>query len=195
VAARIAPLTGYGDDLAGVLAKTLASPSGKPFNLFTTLAHHPRLLARFNMLGGLFMAHNELPDRERELVILRVAARTASTYEWGQHVPLARKAGVTEAELRRIAEDGTGWDDADHAVLELTDAMLDGGAVSDELWARLARGHTESQLLELLMLPGFYRMLAGVIDAVGIELDDGLPQWPSTRVACSAPAATVPPQD
>jgi alkylhydroperoxidase family enzyme len=84
---RIKPLAHHPEDLAALLAKTLAAPSGEPYNLFTTLAHHPKLLSRFNALGGLFMAHNELPTRDREIVILRVAARTRCAYEWGSTSP------------------------------------------------------------------------------------------------------------
>jgi 4-carboxymuconolactone decarboxylase len=117
----------------------------------------------------------------------------------GQHVPLARRAGVIDVELRRLACGGAGvtdgWSEADSTLLELTDAILDGTSVDAELWEALKRGRSEPQLLELLMLPGFYRMLAGFINALGIELDEGLPHWPSTGVAGSESATAVPGED
>ena len=74
-------------------------PDGRPLNVFKTLAHRPRLLRRVNALGGYFMAHGAIPVRERESVILRVAARAGSDYEIGQHRWIAAKAGLSAAEI------------------------------------------------------------------------------------------------
>ncbi len=194
-APRIPPLASYDDEVAAILSKTLANPAGEPSNIFKTLARHPRLLARFNTLGGLFMAKSVIRASDRELIILRVATRTRCPYEWGQHVGLAYQAGLTAAQLEwlvaeRVASDvGTSplWTEDQRALMTVTDHLLDGTDVDDALWSALHLGRTDAQALEILMLAGFYRMLAAVINAVRVELDEGLPMWPST-----APRATTP---
>src|SRR5690348_4898614 len=62
----------FPDDVQETLGSTLSTPGGAPLNIFATLAHHPRLLKRFNVLGGLFLSRGLLPPRDREIVILRV---------------------------------------------------------------------------------------------------------------------------
>jgi 4-carboxymuconolactone decarboxylase len=179
-APRISPVTDPSPDVAETLAKTLATGDGRPLNIFATLAQHPRLLKRFNVLGGMFLAHGLLPARERELVVLRVAWRCRSVYEWGQHVLIGRKAGITDAELvaltRPVAEGG--WSRADATLLEFTDEVLDRVDVSDEVWQAAAENLSDDQLIELTMLVGFYRMAAGFLNAVRVEREAQLPGWP-----------------
>src|SRR5574338_624980 len=75
---------------------------GAGLNIFRTLAHHPKLLKRWLVFGNHVLAHNTLPPRERELVILRIGWLCRAGYEWGQHVKIAQHSGVSDAEIERI---------------------------------------------------------------------------------------------
>ncbi len=146
--------------------------SDQPLNLFRTLVKHPALMKRTNVLAGLFMAKGQLPARTRELVILRVAGRTHCDYEYVQHVPIAGAAGLSTAEIEAcagLAE--ASWSEQDGRVIAVTDSVLDNGAVTDAAWDALAQDYTEPELLELIMLIGFYRMLADVMNCAGIPPD------------------------
>ena len=68
------------------------------------LAHHPKLLKRWMVFGNHILFKSTLPDRERELLILRIAWRCRAEYEWGQHVVITRRCGVDDAEMARIKE-------------------------------------------------------------------------------------------
>jgi 4-carboxymuconolactone decarboxylase len=190
MAPRIAPPEALAPNVEAILAKTLRTDSGRPFNVFTTLARHPRLLKRFNALGGLFMAHGELPARDRELVILRVAWRTGSVYEWGQHDVIGRRVGLVDDDIARLTGlvSDPAWSPHDSALLVLADQLIDNNDVDDAAWEAVASDHTDEQVLELLMLIGFYRMLAGVLNAVRVPLDDGLPGWPAAAAEASRDA-------
>ena len=177
---RIKPTTAPTQEVAETLAK-LAAIDGRPLNIFTTLAHHPLLLKRYLALGSLFLSFNQLPARERELVILRVAWRTKAVYEFGHHTRLGLEAGVTQPEIDRIVLAGVeGWPAADAALLRAVDELQAGDRVGDETWARLAVLFSEAELLELLALIGFYRMTAGLLNSAGVEPERGLPGWPTT---------------
>ena len=173
---RIRPVTHPSDEVAETLQKTLVRP-GPPLNIFATLAHHPRLLKRFNVLGGLFLGRGLLPARERELVILRTAWRARSEYEFGQHTLLGRRAGLTDEEIRRVTDDGAAWPDDDAALIRLADEVHETRDVSDELWERLARRWSEAELLELVTLAGFYGMVAAFLNAARVQLDPGVTGW------------------
>jgi alkylhydroperoxidase family enzyme len=170
---RIAPIDAPDEEQRELLAKTLLGPDGRPLNLFSTLARRPRLLRRVNALGGYFMAHGDIPVRARELVILRVAARAESSYELGQHRWIAARAGLTSAEIDAAAHVGSAhaWAAADRAVLDLADELASTDAVTDALWDRLGAHFDDDQRIEMLVLAGFYRMLACVLNGLRVELD------------------------
>lgn len=175
---RILPVTSPTPEVEEMLAK-LPSLDGRPLNIFTTLAHHPLLLKRYGALGGVFLALNRLPAREREIVILRVAWLTGSVYEFGQHTRIALALGLGEDDIARIATPGTeGWEPAEVALLQAADELHAADRVGDETWAELRGRYTEAELLELLALVGFYRMTAGILNSAGVESEPGLAGWP-----------------
>ena len=175
---RISPTTEVDADTAELLRKT-AMRDGEPFTVFRTLAHHPRLLRRFNAFAGALMSEPLLPVRERELVVLRVGWNTGAVYEFGQHTLIARTCGVTDEEITRITRgELTFWSPEDRLLLALADELCTTDDVSEPTWAGLARRWSVPQLLELVMLVGCYRAVAGLVNAVGVELDDGVPGWP-----------------
>ena len=75
---------------------------GPVLNILATLAHHPKLLKRWMVFGNHVLSKSSLPARERELVILRIGWLCRSEYEWGQHVAIARRVGVTDEEIDRV---------------------------------------------------------------------------------------------
>jgi 4-carboxymuconolactone decarboxylase len=171
---RISPVGTPSPEAAETLSK-LPSLDGRPLNLFRTLAHHPPLLKRFTALGGVFLALNQLPARQREIVILRVAWRTGAVYEFGQHTRIGLTCGLEEDEVTRVARSGTaGWQPADAALLDAVDDLHAHDRVGDDRWAELAGRYTEAELLELLALIGFYRMTAGILNSAGVESEGGV---------------------
>jgi 4-carboxymuconolactone decarboxylase len=176
---RILPVKSPSPEAAETIAK-LFSLDGRPLNIFTTLAHHPLLLKRYVALGGVFLAQNQIPAREREIVILRVAWLTGSAYEFGHHTRIGLEAGLDEDEIARTAAAGTeGWQPADAALLQAADEIHAADRVGDETWAELAGRYTEAELLELLALVGFYRMTAGILNSAGVEPEPGVAGWPT----------------
>ena len=70
-------------------------------NIVRTLARHPKLLKRWNVFANHVLHKSTLPPREREILILRIGWLCKSEYEWGQHVLIGRRAGLTEEEIQR----------------------------------------------------------------------------------------------
>ena len=104
MAPRIPPLPREGrDPRTEDLLAGLRRPDGSELNIFAALAHHPRLLKRWSAFGGTLLYTGTLSPRERELLILRTALHCGAHYEWGQHVAIALAAGVSQAEVDRVA--------------------------------------------------------------------------------------------
>ena len=155
--------------------------AAEPMNIFRTLAHNTRVLKRFSELGGTLLFRGTVPPRERELVILRVGWNCQSVYEFGQHIVIGRQAGLTEEEIARICEAVAvgSWSSGDEALLAMSDDLCTDNCVSDATWALLTPTWTEEQLVELLIVVGYYRMVSGFLNSAGVQLDDGVPGWPT----------------
>jgi len=120
-----------------------------------------------------------LPGRAREIIILRVGYQAGSEYEFGQHTRLGREAGLTDEEIAALADAGTGrWADDEAALVSLVDELCADDQVSEPTWKRLSERWSDAELLELLVLAGFYRLVSGVLNSVGVALEPGTPGWP-----------------
>lgn len=148
-------------------------------NIFRTLAHNPSLYKAFLALGGHLLTAGSLPPREREIVILRTGRRAESEYEFGQHRSIGRDAGLTDIEIEWLAGDGD-WNDDDAALVAMVDELTADDVVSHETWKALSSRWSEQQLLELLMLCGFYRLVSGLLNSVGVALEPTTAGWPDS---------------
>ena len=177
---RIAAVSNPSDELKELFSKGLARPDGKPLNIFGTLGHHPALLKRFNVLGGLFLNKGTLPEREREIVILRVGWNCRAVYEFGQHTIIGKRVGLKDAEIAALIRKPASyaWRADDAALIALADDLCTDDCVSDRTWQQLAGRWDEAQLVELVMVAGFYRMVSGFLNSTGVSLDPDTPGWP-----------------
>jgi 4-carboxymuconolactone decarboxylase len=177
--ARIQPVAEPDADLREILDGTLTH-DGTPLNIFGVLGRHPKLLKRFNLLGGFLLNKGLIPQREREIVILRIGWNARARYEFGQHTLIGRRCGLTDAEivaLTRPADDHP-WSDDDRVLIALADDLAGDDCVSDATWARLADRWDDAELVEFLVLAGFYRMVSGFLNSAGVQLDEGVPGFP-----------------
>jgi AhpD family alkylhydroperoxidase len=151
-------------------------------NLFRVLVRHPELMRRVNALGGLFMAHGSLPVREREMVILRVAWNSGCAYEFAQHAPIALRSGLSEEEIRELGQpvDVGAWEESDRGILQLADEIMARLEVTNATWDLVSRSHSDEQMMELVILTGFYQMLAAFLKTARVPLDEGSLGFPET---------------
>jgi len=118
-----------------------------------------------------------LSDRQRELVVLRVAALRRSDYEWRQHLMLAGDAGITEEEIARIAEGpgAPGWGTLDRAMLNAVDELVNDAMVADGTWEELSGELDREQIMDLVFTVGAYDLLAMAFRSFGVQPDHDLP--------------------
>jgi alkylhydroperoxidase family enzyme len=152
------------------------APGGGTLNIFATLARHPDLMRRWLVFGTHVLAKSTLSTRDRELLILRVGWRCRSPYEWGQHVVIARREGISDDEIARIAvgPDADGWDPFDACLLRAVDELHDEQTISDPTWQQLAARYDDQQMLDLIFTVGQYHLVSMALNSCGVERDDGV---------------------
>jgi len=145
-------------------------------NAITTMFHHPRLAGKFLAFVGAFLSDPALPRRWRELVVLRVAWRSGSTYEWLQHVRMAPRFEITTEEIEALsrAVDAFAWPPIEAALITATDQLVDDYSIDDPTWTALAAELDERQLLELPFVVGTYLCQAMAYNGLRVQLDPGL---------------------
>jgi alkylhydroperoxidase family enzyme len=155
------------------------SQEGRPkgLNILGTFAHHPELAQAFFSFNGHVQLATTLTPRQRELLILRVAAVREARYEWAQHVLIALDAGLDDEEIRRIAVNpaGSSWSELEAALLRSVDELLGDGVISDATWRVLAGELDVRQVLDAVFTVGAYATLASMELSLGLELDNDLP--------------------
>jgi len=166
---------GFGDAAAERLLATGPDARRVP-NVLATLMRHPALAGPFLSYNAVLLNTPGVEPRLRELMVLRVAWRTRSTYEWSQHVRIARSCGISAEEIDAIPG-GAGadvWSPLDADVLAATDQLLDRYRIDDDTWLRLAECLDERQLMEVAFIVGTYTCLAMAFNSFGLELDPEL---------------------
>ena len=148
----------------------------KGLNALGTLARHPELTRAYHSFNGHVLFASTLSPRQRELLVLRVAAVRQSEYEWVQHTVLAGDAGLEPDEVARIAEgpDAAGWSPLDAAMVRAVDELIGDAMVTDATWEVLAGELDEQQLMDLVFTVGAYDLLAMAFRSFGVELDEDL---------------------
>lgn len=173
---RIAPLKDeeLSEDQRELLGPMLER--GRVLNIFRTLAREPKALKGFMGWGNYVLSRrNGLPAREREIVILRIGYLCRSGYEWTQHAPIGKSAGLTDEEVERIKQgaDAPGWSAADAALLRAADELHKDQFVTDATWNELGRHFSQKQQMDVVFTAGQYTQVSMMLNTFGVQLDAG----------------------
>ena len=149
---------------------------GKIPSMFGMMFHRPQVAQAFSTLGNELRHKGILSDRIRDLTILQVARLNRCAYLWHVHLDHALSSGLPRDSLYRLDDpDPAHLDARDRAVLAYARAMTVDVAVSDAIFAEVAKHFSEDELVELTAVVGFYNMNTRVLVAFGIENEEGRP--------------------
>ena len=148
----------------------------KPPNVLATIARHPKLLKRWNVFGNHILFKSTLSARHREILILRIGWLCQAEYEWGQHVRIGKRAGLTDDEIARIKEgpDAAGWDPFEALLLRATDELHADSFIGDATWNALAARYDTQELMDLVFTVGQYNLVSMALNTLGVQLDEGV---------------------
>jgi 4-carboxymuconolactone decarboxylase len=171
----------YSDAVERLLAKLMPPGSGlEPLLLFRVLALHTDLASRAHPMASGLLSKGLLPARDREVLISRTTARAGAEYEWGVHaVFFAEAVGLDRDVLDKLAgPTRAGFDEDDLVLVTAVDELHDTATLSDATWRSLRSRYDDAQLVELILLVGWYRTLSTLINAAEIPLETWAARFP-----------------
>ena len=176
---RIAPLTPpYPPEIQAQFDRIMRG--APPLVLFRVMAGYSRAWDKFRA-GGL-LDPGPLSLRLREIVIDRTCALNKCEYEWGVHVAVfARAAKLTEAEVRATVEGDANspcWSPAEQALIAAVDALHTHATFTDAEFAALSAHYDEAQILEIMLLCGFYLTVSYLANGLRLPLEETAARFP-----------------
>jgi len=146
---------------------------GRVLNLFKVMAHCPQIGRSFLQLGNAILLKGVMPPHLRELAILRVGLINKASYEWTQHVPIALRAGVRQAQIDALPQwvESPEFNDIEKAVLSYTDEETINIRLKDETFSAVRKFLSEEAVVELTTAIAYYGMVCRILEALQIELE------------------------
>jgi 4-carboxymuconolactone decarboxylase len=174
---RVAPLAeSEWPEEARELFDNMRRAGGRVLNIFATLAHHPKLMKRWLVFGNHVLGKSTLSPRERELAILRIGWLCRAEYEWGQHVEISRRIGISDEDIQRVSDgpDAAGWDPFEAMIVRAVDELHGDAMIGDATWKVLSERYDTQQLMDLVFTVGQYNLVSMALNTLGVQLDEGI---------------------
>lgn len=148
-----------------------AGPRGEVRGPFIALLHNPAIARHLQGLGEQLRWKGKLPQKLVELAVLVTARKWTCQHEWFVHEQLARKAGLDAAIIDAIRELRDPPVKADEAlVYEFCRDAHATGRVGDKAFEAVRERFGLDGAVELLVLSGYYTMMAMVLNTAGLPL-------------------------
>ena len=158
-----------GPRAAGQQHFPLTDEKGSLNGPFGVMLHAPGLGIALQEVGAAIRYRTRMSDRAREIAILQVSVATASEFEWYAHERVGRAAGLTTGELADIKAGGFISDDVkEQAISTLSLLLLKSDDLGDEDFAEASAVLNSEEILEVVVLVGYYRTLAQMMNVFAI---------------------------
>ena len=139
------------------------------------LIRHAELYKAHMEVAQKYLSDCEMDIRDRELAILRIAWLSQAPFEWGSHVKIAKRNGITSEEIERVMEGSwaPGWRKQDRAIMRAVEELHFDSMVTDDTWSDLQQFYNDKKLIELLILAGQYKTVAYYQNSLRLPLPEG----------------------
>jgi len=154
----------------------------EPLVLFRTIAVSERAWTKFR--AGSLLDRGPLALHDREIVIDRTTALANCEYEWGVHITVfAEAADLTDEQIVATHSAGSNapcWSEAERALIAAVDALHGRATLDQAEFYQLRKYYDDAQILEILLLCGFYRTVSYIANALDLPLEAKGARFPDT---------------
>ena len=162
------------DEISMVVVDGVRKPR-EDMDALKILIRHSELYLAHMGVAQKFLSDGEMSIRDRELAVLRIAWLSQAPFEWGSHVKISRRNGITGDEIERatVGSSAPGLDQPDRAIMRSMEELHFDSMISDQTWADLQAFYNDKQLIELVILAGQYKTVAYYQNALRLPLAEG----------------------
>ena len=138
------------------------------------LVRHAELYQAHLEVAKKYLSECEMDIRDRELAILRIGWLSRAPFEWGAHVKIAKRNGITSEEIERVIEGSRApdWSKKDRAIVRAMEELHFDSMITDDTWADLQEFYNDKKLIELVILAGQYKTVAYYQNALRLPLPE-----------------------
>jgi alkylhydroperoxidase family enzyme len=138
------------------------------------LIRHAELYKAHIEVAKKYLSDCQMDVRDRELAILRIGWLSQAPFEWGAHVKIAKRNGITSKEIENVIEGSLaeGWSKRDRAIVRAMEELHFDSMISDATWADLQEFYNDKKLIELVVLAGQYKTVAYYQNALRLPLPE-----------------------
>jgi alkylhydroperoxidase family enzyme len=139
------------------------------------LIRHAELYKAHMEVAQKYLSDCEMSIRDRELAILRIGWLSQAPFEFGAHVKIAKRNGITSEEIERVVAGSSapGWSKQDRAIVRAVEELHFDSMIADETWADLQQFYNDKKLIELVILAGQYKTVAYYQNSLRLPLPEG----------------------
>jgi 4-carboxymuconolactone decarboxylase len=152
--------------------------SGRNLDIIAVMANWAPGFRSFVMMSDALLFKGVLAPVDREVAVLLTAHLHQLGYEWKEHLPMAREAGVSDDQVRAIAEDRWRSDpDAvftveQRLIIEVIATLVADRRLSTALWSRACDRLGPEAALELVMAYAWWGGFVRVVIESVLPLSD-----------------------
>lgn len=162
------------DEISMVVVDGVRKPR-EDYNCLEILIRHADLYLAHLGVGKQFLSGCDLTIRDRELAILRIGWLSQAPFEWGSHVVIAKRNGISSEEIEWAIEGSTaaGWQPKERALVRAMEELHFDSMISDETWAVLSEHYNERELIEITVIAGQYKTVAYMQNSLRLPIPKG----------------------
>ncbi|HYS56533.1 MAG TPA: carboxymuconolactone decarboxylase family protein [Burkholderiales bacterium] len=133
---------------------------------FVPLLRSPELMDRLQKVGEYLRFKSSLDQRISELVMLVVSRKWTQQFEWFVHVPLGRKAGISEDTIAALADGRrpSGMSEDEQVAYDFCEELLRNKGVSETTYRRAVDRFGETGVIDMLGVAGYFTTVSMIMN-------------------------------
>ena len=133
---------------------------------FVPLLRSPELMDRLQKVGEYLRFQSSLDQRISEFVMLVVSRAWTQHFEWFVHVPLGRKAGISEDTIAALADGRrpSGMREDEELAYDFCEELLRNKGVSETTYHRAVMKFGENGVIDMLGVAGYFTTVSMIMN-------------------------------
>jgi len=147
-------------------AEMIAGPRKGVKGPFIPLLRSPELMDRLQKVGEYLRFQSSLEQRISELIMLVVSREWTQHFEWFVHVPLGRKAGISEDTIAALAEGRRppGMSEDEALAHDFCVELLRNKGVSETTYRSAVMKFGENGVIDMIGVAGYFTTMSMVMN-------------------------------